>query len=208
MQTTESKHEVVSDLSDGRLQGASLAQAMQLLGSDEGAVRTWTAYHLIGDVLRTPDLAQGHDAAFLKRLRIRLQDERIAAPVSAQPAAPIAAASAGATAANEAVFTWARVGTALSVLAVAGAGWLWLEGRSPGSQAPTLALAPVPAANTSLVGVTVTPAHQPGVMLRDPRLDQLIQAHRQAAGGSALQVPAGFLRNATYEVHVGETGTR
>jgi sigma-E factor negative regulatory protein RseA len=44
-------------------------------------------------------------------------------------------------------------------------------------------------------------AEQDGqVMLRDPRLDQLLAAHRQSGGASALQVPSGFLRSATFEV--------
>ncbi|MDB5829763.1 MAG: anti-sigma factor [Variovorax sp.] len=37
----------------------------------------------------------------------------------------------------------------------------------------------------------------PQVMLRDPRLDELLEAHRQAGGAS--QMPSGFLRNATFE---------
>jgi sigma-E factor negative regulatory protein RseA len=36
-------------------------------------------------------------------------------------------------------------------------------------------------------------------MIRDPRLDELLAAHRQLGGASALQAPAGFLRNATFE---------
>jgi sigma-E factor negative regulatory protein RseA len=37
-------------------------------------------------------------------------------------------------------------------------------------------------------------------MIRDPRLDEMLAAHRQLGGGaSALQTPAGFLRNATFE---------
>jgi len=36
-------------------------------------------------------------------------------------------------------------------------------------------------------------------MLRDPQLEELMAAHRQYGGVSALQMPAGFLRNATYE---------
>jgi sigma-E factor negative regulatory protein RseA len=36
-------------------------------------------------------------------------------------------------------------------------------------------------------------------MLRDPRLDQLLAAHRQLGGATALQAPSGFLRNATFE---------
>jgi len=38
---------------------------------------------------------------------------------------------------------------------------------------------------------------KPQVMLRDPRLDQLLEAHQQAGGAS--QMPSGFLRNATFE---------
>ena len=37
------------------------------------------------------------------------------------------------------------------------------------------------------------------VMIRDPRLDELLAAHRQTGGTTALQMPAGFLRNATFE---------
>jgi len=36
------------------------------------------------------------------------------------------------------------------------------------------------------------------VMLRDPQLDALLAAHRQHGGVTALQMPAGFLRNATF----------
>jgi len=37
------------------------------------------------------------------------------------------------------------------------------------------------------------------VMLRDPRLDELVAAHRQSRGAAALQMPARFLRNANLE---------
>jgi sigma-E factor negative regulatory protein RseA len=37
------------------------------------------------------------------------------------------------------------------------------------------------------------------VMIRDPHLDALMQAHQQLGGHSAWQMPSGFLRNATYE---------
>ena len=40
---------------------------------------------------------------------------------------------------------------------------------------------------------------QAPVMLRDPRLDELLAAHRQSGGASALPTSAGFLRNATFE---------
>ena len=47
-------------------------------------------------------------------------------------------------------------------------------------------------------GVAVA-GNEPQVMIRDPRLDELLAAHKQFGGTSALQMPAGFLRNATFE---------
>jgi sigma-E factor negative regulatory protein RseA len=35
-------------------------------------------------------------------------------------------------------------------------------------------------------------------MIRDPRLDEFLAAHRQL-GGAALVAPAGYLRNATFD---------
>ncbi|MHB8949586.1 MAG: sigma-E factor negative regulatory protein, partial [Rhodoferax sp.] len=39
----------------------------------------------------------------------------------------------------------------------------------------------------------------PQRMIRDPQLDALLAAHKQFGGTSALQGPAGFLRNATFD---------
>ncbi|MOA64864.1 hypothetical protein D3C78_1910570 [compost metagenome] len=36
------------------------------------------------------------------------------------------------------------------------------------------------------------------IMLRDPRLDELLAAHRQYSSVAALQMPANFLRNASF----------
>ena len=47
---------------------------------------------------------------------------------------------------------------------------------------------------------SVAEVERPAVMIRDPRLDEMLAAHRQLGGGaSALQSPAGMLRNATFE---------
>jgi len=53
----------------------------------------------------------------------------------------------------------------------------------------------VPSVSSSMV----LASGEPRVMLRDARLDALLAAHKQFGGASALQVPAGFLRNATFE---------
>lgn len=202
MQTDEWNKEQVSDLADGRLRGQALTDALSRLGQDDGALRVWNAYHVVGDVLRTPDLAQGHDAAFLKRLRLRLRDETIEPPRVAAVEAATAAVHVAAS--NDAFFNWVRLGAAASVVAVAGLGWMLLDGRGKGDMGATLVQAPAPVFNASAVATTAGE----GVMLRDPRLDQFIQAHRQAAGGSALQVPAGFLRNATYDLPMADAAQR
>ena len=51
--------------------------------------------------------------------------------------------------------------------------------------------------STAPAGTVLTSTRQ-GVMIRDPRLDELMAAHRQL-GGAALVAPAGYLRNATFD---------
>ena len=85
-----------------------------------------------------------------------------------------------------------------SVVAVAAVGW-GLVGQQDqvrlGGQMAANGSAP---AGVQAVAVSL-PGDERAVMLRDPRLDELLAAHKQAAGASALQTPAGFLRNATFE---------
>jgi sigma-E factor negative regulatory protein RseA len=38
-----------------------------------------------------------------------------------------------------------------------------------------------------------------GVVIRDARLEELLAEHRQHGGMSALQMPTGFIRGATYD---------
>jgi sigma-E factor negative regulatory protein RseA len=61
-----------------------------------------------------------------------------------------------------------------------------------------------PAMSTVGVGSSVAPGAGPlgqgaPVMIRDPRLDELLAAHRRFGHTAALQMPAGFLRNASFE---------
>jgi sigma-E factor negative regulatory protein RseA len=63
-------------------------------------------------------------------------------------------------------------------------------------QAPESASTPAESAGKPVVDQAA--AAEP-VMLRDPRLDELLAAHRAAASASALGNTAVFLRNATFE---------
>ncbi|MEO8249473.1 MAG: sigma-E factor negative regulatory protein [Burkholderiales bacterium] len=118
-------------------------------------------------------------------------------------------------AANSPVFRWKLVAGLATMVAVGAVGWSTLGsglspagmpvGAKPGqslaaldsradSQALKRSASSEPAGSAAL-------SVQAGSrqMIRDPRLDELLAAHEQAGGVSALSMPAGFLRNATFE---------
>ena len=187
--------EQLSALMDGELEGGALADALRL-AHDEESQATWELYHLVGDVLRSPELAAHASSPLLGRLREQLAQEPAAArvPLVLQSESPVVSVHVPQPAANASVFRWKMVAGIASMAAVAAIGWNSVEAlRGGGAQ---LASAPV-APPASVVAVSEG-AGQP-VMLRDPRLDELLQAHKQFGSTSALQMPAGFLRNATFE---------
>lgn len=189
--------ELVSALADGQLRGAELARAVQLAATDPDARLAWHAYHLAGDVLRSAELASSTgDESFMARLSASLAE----APVQAVPAVPLVGATpvvrAAEPAANESSFRWKMVAGFASIAAVGAIGWSTVGSVGPAASQPQIAAAPV-AQDQTLQPVTVAGSQQ--VMIRDTRLDELMSAHRQFGGTSALQMPAGFLRNATFE---------
>lgn len=180
----------VSDLADGCL---SDGDALGALLSDPQSLQTWHAYHLAGDVLRSAELAPSReDLAFLERFERRLALEPVRPTLAVQDLMPVVA---GGEVANASLFRWKMLaGLACTALVgVIGLSQWDRPGVPNGAQmavnAPVVSSeAPVVVANDGL-----------GPMMRDARLDELMAAHRQLGGHSALQVPAGFLRNATYE---------
>lgn len=201
MNTDLMKREQLSALADGQLQGEELAQALQFASQDEGEA-TWQLYHLVGDVLRSPELAsrQHGDRALVMRLREQLAQEPAYPPLShaAQPVVGVVTSQVPASA-NASVFRWKMVAGFASLAAVAAVGWSAFIGlQGAGSAGAQLAAAPERAQPSAPV-VAVAGADGQQVMIRDPRLDELLAAHKQFGSTSALQMPAGFLRNATFE---------
>jgi sigma-E factor negative regulatory protein RseA len=181
------KREMISALADGQLMGDVLAQAVDIAAKDASARDAWHEYHLIGDVLRADDLARGVPAdRFLARLRDRLRDDQIEPSPADTPV--LHTPDLRREAANDGSFRWKLVAGAASVAAVSAIAWS-LVSAPAGPVGPQLAGAP---AGTVLTG------SERGVMIRDPRLDGLLEAHRQL-GGAALVAPAGYLRNATLD---------
>jgi len=186
--------EMISALADGQLQGEAFARGVQAATADAGARQAWYAYHMVGEVLRTGRAADGTaPEAFLARLRDRMQQE---APLAARPVAVAQAVpQAPRAAAND--WIWKMAAGVASVAAVAAVGWNVWSGGTPQAAQPQLAAAP--AVSAPVAGATAPAQAGTAAMMRDPHLDQLLQAHRQLAGTSVLQTPSGFLRNATFE---------
>lgn len=189
--------ELISALADGQLHGEAFARGIEAAAADPRARDAWQTYHLIGDVLRSGDRAVGRaPAEFLGRLQNRLVLEPRSASnsiaIQGRPASAPATFDAKMGAANDSSFRWKLVAGVSSVTAVAALSWSLVGGLGSTSGQPQLA-------GGSAQPATVLAGGERGVMIRDARLDELLAAHRQFGGTSALQMPAGFLRNATFE---------
>ncbi len=214
--------ERLSALLDGELDATPVTQACAHWRESGGARATWHAYHLIGDVLRSEDLASdpARDAGFLEAFRARLASEPVVlAPqprVSATGREPVPRAAVAARSGSSRRWSWiAPTAVAAGFVAVAGVLTLTqpslLPDRSVGASAAQIAQAAsfvgagvaTPAA--TLVSSAAPPAAAQGLvasgqLIRDVRLDRYLAAHKQFAGSSALGVPSAYLRNATAEV--------
>jgi len=203
-------HEQVSALADGHLRDDEFAEVIGKVCVDPELRATWQTYHVVGDVLRSAGHAACSDSsAFLARFQSRLAAEpALPLPIPVQVQTPLVRRRV--EAANEPVFRWKLVAGAASLAAAAAIGWNWVgvtDSRAAGAQlalqqgSPAIvatADAPKPAAAPSFSSTRVMIGNgTPQVMLRDPRLDQLLEAHQQAGGAS--QMPSGFLRNATFD---------
>lgn len=215
MQDVLKQREQLSALADGALEGAELAQALNA-ARDEEALATWATYHLIGDVMRSTDLARPGDSDLLRKLRVQLAQEpvrpvravsEVQIPVvgpSTLPAPSGAVALPEREAANAAVWRWRMVAGLASVAALALGSWTLLGGV--GGAEPVLGGGAVMASGTPaqpatpVASVAPRPAGTSPQMLRDPRLDELVAAQKQLGNPPVtLQMPADFLRNATFE---------
>lgn len=193
--------EQLSALVDGEIGVAELDTVLQAMAEDDGYAATCLRYHQIGDLIR--GAAPSHGASpstFVSGVRARLQAEQLQ-PTPAAPQRVVVEA------ANDAVFRWKLVAGLASVAAVMAVGWSLL-GRVPGAasdvsgqqlaQRAPGAGAVMTVAGTAPSGAVVVNTPQ-GPVIRDARLEELLADHRQYGGMSALQMPAGFLRDATHQ---------
>jgi sigma-E factor negative regulatory protein RseA len=187
--------EQLSALADNELDAQSTHDLLLSCGQDSQLMATltqsWASYHTIGDVLR----ANGADIN--RDVRVQSTHGAVALPtsvVSAVTQEPVIALQPTVhklpAAANDSVFRWKMVAGMAAVAAVGSI--LWATVGSPAGAGGAQLAQVSPAPPTAVVSGDV-------IMIRDPRLDDLLAAHKQFGGASALQQPAGFLRNATFQ---------
>lgn len=175
--------ERISALMDGELGQDRCDAVLPELSSADGRER-WQLYHLIGDVLRAPELgACGRDPGFVQGLALDRQIQQ--GPATAQDDEEGLPARRR-VAANDGAFRWKLVAGLASLAAVAVLGWGSLGSFGPAS--------PMAGAQMA-VGASTAPV----VVLRDPELDQMLAAHREAARPSPFGNSPDFLRNAVFE---------
>jgi sigma-E factor negative regulatory protein RseA len=205
---THSAAERLSAFADGELDAQGASAACADWRSDESARSRWHAYQLIGDVMRSDDLASTatKDSAFLLALRARLADEPVVLapqPLPAPEPLPVAASSASVVSSKR---TWgwlAPAAVAAGFVAVAGSlTVMWAPLKNNDSSAMLAAAEPARALAASAPVVEMTEPQVlvvNGQVIRDPRLDRYLAAHKQFAGAAMLGVPSAFVRSAAAE---------
>jgi sigma-E factor negative regulatory protein RseA len=187
--------EALSALVDGQVDAAAAGEGVSHWRDDDDAKATWHAYQLIGDVLRSEDLAAGHrDRLFMQRLHARLmQEPAVLAPAPDLPPVDPDRGQAGL------LHRWAiPLGLAAGLALVLGT--LLVLRQDPLAGAPALVADARPAPSLQRVELAAA-ASSPSapVLLRDPRLDRYLAAHKQFQSANAMGPSTGFIRSATYD---------
>jgi sigma-E factor negative regulatory protein RseA len=191
----DDKRQRLSELVDGEADAQEAQHLCRAWRDDTELRERWHAYQLIGDVLRSEDLAHPvpRDELFLTALRSRLADEPAVLAPSPQrgamrprrPAwlAPAAVAAGFVVVAGVLVLTRvaAPIGDDSSAATLASARAPLRVAASSGPQSE---------ATTEVQALVAD-----GKLIRDARLERYLAAHKQYGGSSAVTVPGVVLRS-------------
>jgi sigma-E factor negative regulatory protein RseA len=165
--------EALSCLIDGEIHPEEGKVILDRLCADPQVRSRWTELHVIGDALRSSEVAALHSKRFQHRIAAALADEpAIRAPLA---------------------FAWRRyqrallpgmaAAAAVALLAV-GIVPLWQDSGEMKSSAPA-------AVNVATASST------PGEVARVPQLERYLLAHRELAGGVGMPQPVQFIRTSS-----------
>ena len=220
----ERRRRLMSALADGEGTAAELDQGLAAWQHDDQARADWHQWQLIGDVMRSSDLAgpAARDAALLQAVRARLAQEPVVlaparlAPEPAQPVSvPMQASTGGRLGGWARAHLQAPAAMAAGFLIVVGGLTVW---RGPAGVVDALqARGGAPAASTALASLPVAPSTgpastpatvlatadgrslAPGATPAPAELAPYLKAHRQSApGATAFAMPDPGVRNAAW----------
>lgn len=192
-----------SALLDGEMPREAVAEACRDWRGDPQRRAQWHTYSLIGDVLRSGDLARpvGRDLAFLEGVRERLAHEPVvlapsasawAADRLAQDSSDLAIVPSNIRQVQPARHRWLTpVGIAAGVALVGALAWTGMP--APESPAPMLAIAVTPAPQVDGSALS-NPQTSPG----EP-LEPYLNAHRMVPGKAAFGPAPGFMRSVAHD---------
>ena len=202
----ESNRRILSALADGDATDGEAARAFQAWRDDPDARATWHGYQLIGDVLRSDDLACEPRAneAFLVALRARLATEPVVLapqPRVEETAIPLPAVANAPASATRTRGRWqGPVAMAAGFLVVVGGLNIvrpFGHAGGPALASNASASAPLMASATSVnnSGVVATSLSTPAqTKAAADQLAPYLAAHRQSGAGP-FQMPGNDLRN-------------
>lgn len=196
--------EWLSALVDGEADASQVDALFADPAVDADLHARWHCYQLVGDALRDADssLTLRSPQSFLAGVMAGLSEAQETRPLRLERNEGLAHVRA--PAANDAVMRWKMLAGVASVAAVVAVSWGVLSGvpgTPAGVAAPSVQMAEAINSPSTPLALTqpVAVKTERGTLIRDARLEKLLAEHRQYGGATALQVPAGFLRNATYE---------
>ena len=175
--------EHLSSLIDGEVDAEEAAAVLDALCRDPELQRRWSELQLVGDALRSVEVAACHEDGFCERVRNALATEpTVLAP--RRPARP----------------AWRRyslsgLAVAASVAAVAFVAVPLLRAPAPDVMAQKQIPATAPAAVSTAVLASSQPEARAAAAIANARaLDPYFAAHRELTGGSPLPRAAAYLR--------------
>lgn len=198
MNDDEVMRECLSALVDGELSVRECSDVMSYAQTEQGQ-SAWQTYQVIGDVLRGVVVSPMLDASMLERLRPRIAQER---PPLRADTAVAQVADPGMQAANASLWHWKLAAGFASLTAAVALGWTAYAnlGVVPAGNTQLAVARPATGSAVQAVATLTTPSTEGApTMMRDPRLDELLAAHKRYGATTTLQMPATFLRNASFE---------
>lgn len=166
--------QALSALMDGQTSETDVAALCARWRGDEQVRQRWFAYHLIGDVLRSEDLAAPveRNEAFLQSLRLRLAAE------------PLPLASRRNVMPKPARLKWQAAAAAAAAGFVAVAGVMVMTRPLPDSNPASMARNDQPMLTLAS-----------GRVIRDAQLDRYLAAHRRVSNGASVGMPGAVVRS-------------